>query len=102
MSNEDKKETRKDIKRRIRENERQRQLDEIPLHETVLRQLFDYIDSELKNTGCDHTLRHSVTFLEKSKVPHIDQVISWLNDNGGYCDCEVIANVEQVVDELFL
>lgn len=101
MSNEDKKEKRRDIKRKLREDERQRQLGEIPLSEAVLRQLFDYVDSELKNTDCDHTLRYAIAFLEKSAVTHVDEVISWLNENGGYCDCEVIANVEQAADEIF-
>jgi len=26
-------------------------------------------------------------------------VVSWLEDNGGYCNCEALANAEQVVDE---
>ncbi|MFZ0731719.1 MAG: hypothetical protein WAM79_05290 [Candidatus Sulfotelmatobacter sp.] len=27
------------------------------------------------------------------------QQLRWLNDNGGHCDCEALANAEQVVKE---
>jgi hypothetical protein len=29
------------------------------------------------------------------------RVIPWLEKNGGYCDCEVIANVEEAVSDAF-
>ena len=40
------------------------------------------------------------TFLDKKGVSNTAQVIKWLADNGGFCDCEVLANVEDLFDYL--
>jgi hypothetical protein len=29
----------------------------------------------------------------------VDKITGWLRDNGGNCDCEVLANVEEKFDE---
>lgn len=43
--------------------------------------------------GCDHTLSKTLDFLAARKLEPTS-VISWLQEHGGYCDCEVLANVE--------
>ena len=65
----------------------------LPLAEPVMKQLFDRVDAKLRGEGCDHTLRHSVSFLRERGLPE-NEVIAWLEEEGGYCDCEVIANAE--------
>jgi hypothetical protein len=64
-----------------------------------LKQLFDWVDAKLQDEGCDHTLRHSASFLRRRGIPE-DEVIAWLEEEGGYCDCEVIANAEDRLREI--
>jgi hypothetical protein len=54
--------------------------------------LFNYLDSAL-SAGCDHTLRFTRHFL-RAKGLQETPVVDWLQDYGGYWDCEVLANVE--------
>ena len=54
--------------------------------------LFDQLDAALK-LGCDHTLRHTCAFL-KAKGLSESTVVLWLGTYGGFCDCEVLGNVE--------
>lgn len=70
----------------------------IPLAHEVLRDLFDYLDRE-NPPPCDHTLRETVEFLTTRGIdPH--RVVPWLQSHGGYCDCEVIYNVEEKFGEI--
>jgi hypothetical protein len=48
---------------------------------------------------CDHTLRNANTFLMERGID-AEKVIPWLRDNGGYCDCEVIFNVDEKLGEI--
>ena len=34
-------------------------------------------------------------FLKEKGIENIDKVEEWLHNNGGYCDCEVLMNVEE-------
>jgi hypothetical protein len=58
-------------------------------------QLFEYIESQLEQDGveCDHTLRHTKDFAEMHDL-RFDGLCRVLKDMGGYCDCEVLLNVE--------
>jgi hypothetical protein len=63
-----------------------------PLQSDALEQLFTALDSALEQSGCDHTLRFTEQWLA-ANVPDREPTIAWLNNHGGFCDCEVIANV---------
>lgn len=60
-------------------------------------QLFDYIQSGLERDGrCDGTLKHTRDFLTsfyKGDEKKVDTAIRYIEDKGGYCDCEVLLNV---------
>lgn len=62
-----------------------------PLEETELKGLFEFLQSGLNSHACDHTLRLTQQWIENTANSQ-DRVILWLEDNGGYCDCEVLAN----------
>ena len=64
----------------------------------VLEELFDCIDEALEERGCDHTYRFTRKWIESTGLQE-KTIVPWLQSNGGYCDCEVIANVEPYVDE---
>ena len=66
----------------------------LPLPKPTIKALFDAVDVGLSQTDCDHTLRHTIAFLQQHDLPQ-ERVVAWLAEYGGYCDCEVIANVEE-------
>jgi hypothetical protein len=80
------------LKKAWREQENQKLLASIPMPKEALRELFDQLDGALSQ-GCDHSLRLTTAFLA-SKNLDVQQIIPWLREHGGYCDCEVLANVE--------
>jgi hypothetical protein len=57
-----------------------------------LKALFEHLDSTL-DSRCDHTLDKTLGFLAARKLESTT-VVPWLQEHGGYCDCEVLANVE--------
>ena len=62
-----------------------------PLREAQLEALFRDVEARLQQVGCEHSQRLTLTWLlEHGIVP--EPVIAWLDENGGYCDCEVVAN----------
>jgi hypothetical protein len=89
MSNDPQKE---EMKKAWREQERQKLSASIPMPPKDLCEFFNHLDQEI-GSSCDHTLRRTTEFLQK-RGPDVDLVIPWLREHGGYCDCEVLANVE--------
>ena len=69
------------------------------LTEEAAQELFEYLEEQLNNTGCDHTLRHTNQWLGNN-VPEelFEGVIAEIADMGGYCDCEVLLNCYEDYD----
>lgn len=65
----------------------------LPLPKETLWALFDYLNDVLAD-GCDHSLRLTTQFLASQDVAP-ESVIPWLGAHGGFCDCEVLFNVEE-------
>ena len=65
----------------------------MPVSRAHLAELFDHLDAAL-SSGCDQTLRLTRAFLQERELSE-NTVIPWLKSYGGYCDCEVLANVEE-------
>jgi hypothetical protein len=62
----------------------------MPLSPEQLRRLLDYLDASLRS--CDHTTRHTTIFLDAENLER-EKVLSWLCEQSGFCDCEVLANL---------
>ncbi len=101
MGSKTEKERRKTLKRQIKQLERTEKLAGLPLHEAELRGLLAYVGEHVERDGCDHSTKHTYKYLQEQKIDDLAAVMLWLRDNGGYCDCEVVANIEDVVYELF-
>jgi hypothetical protein len=56
------------------------------------------LNSALPRDGCDRTRRLTEQWLLQ-RGHNVLAVLAWLDTQGGYCDCEVLANVEQRVLE---
>lgn len=63
-----------------------------PLADSLLESLFAAVDANVEKDGCDHTLRFTTEWLAANEQP-VEKVLAWLYGHGGYCDCEVAANV---------
>lgn len=67
----------------------------LPTDRESFQKLFDYLDTELTARNCDDTNGLTKMFLLRSNIQNVDEVLEWLVEHGGYCDCEILANVEQ-------
>lgn len=65
----------------------------MPLDEGELNDLLNWVDTEVQSSGCDHTHRHTRTWLKEHGHPPA-RTIGALLALGGFCDCEVAMNVE--------
>ena len=93
MISKEEKDRRKSIRDALKRREWKDAGAKLPLPTPEMKQLFDWVGTKLQDEGCDHTLRHSLSFLGGRGVEF--GVIAWLEEAGGYCDCEVIANAEE-------
>src|SRR5687767_6276658 len=94
MSDAPDKDQRKAMLRAVKDRERAAAEAALPLPKADLAALFDHLDAELGDVACDDTLRLSAAFLA-ARVLDVPRITAWLRENGGHCDCEVLANVEE-------
>ena len=51
-----------------------------------------YIEKKLDSTPCDHSLRFSKDWVDSNGF-ELNNLIDILEENGGFCDCEVVMNL---------
>ena len=69
-----------------------------PLSNELMASLFDFVDLALSKGDCDQTRRFTSEWLATNDVSP-EPVINWLEDTGGFCDCEVFFNSMQTWEE---
>lgn len=67
----------------------------LPMSRACFTQFFDALDHSLEKDGCNHTNEKTIGILKSMDVKNIEEVLLWLREYGGYCDCEVLWNVEE-------
>ena len=67
----------------------------LPAPVDVLTGLFETLDKQLAGEGCDHSLRFSLAWADSMKLDR-KRLVEWTRAHGGYCDCEVLANVQEI------
>lgn len=67
----------------------------LPVNREIFENLFDYLNEQLEEKSCDDTNTLTAAFLTNNKIKNIETTLDWLAENGGYCDCEILANVEE-------
>jgi hypothetical protein len=85
-------ERKKALRKQFRDRERAEAESRLPVAKPVLASLFEYVESRLEEEPCDHTRRLTEAFILEHGLD-ADPIHDWLEQSGGYCDCEVIANV---------
>ena len=95
MPDKNEKERRKQIMDELKKKADQEFESSLPMSRDNFKKLFDHLDTELNDKGCNDTNGMTKTFLQQTQVENIEKVLEWLADHGGYCDCEILANVEE-------
>ncbi len=85
--------TDRDRKKAWKEQERKKAQAAFPLSSELLESLFTFVEAQVDNEGCDHTHRFTERWVSENTQQHT-QIFEWLEENGGFCDCEVIANAQ--------
>ena len=75
-------------------DERTRFIESLPATREQIEDLFDYLDVRLAKNACAHDLKFTMQFLMENRL-NMPKFMSWLNENGAYCDCEILENVER-------
>lgn len=70
-------------------------LDSLPAGQQTVSELLDYLEDELFEQECDHSLRFSMKFMMDRGL-NFPKLTSWLSNNGGYCDCKVMEQIAPV------
>ena len=62
-----------------------------PLTDELMESFFQALAGAVGEHGCDHTRRFTDQWLLGHPESR-ERVLAWLEENGGFCDCEVDAN----------
>jgi hypothetical protein len=98
MPNRNEKARRREIVHALRDQEKQNAREGFPAPILVLKGLFDFLDLRLSESECDDTLRFTHEYIRRSDMNE-RWTIEWREQNGGFCDCEVLNNIEPTVAE---
>jgi len=87
------------LKKEFQKKEEEAFISGLPMDVNNFRELFDTLNEYLENEPCDHRLTFTQQFLNENQLP-LNDVILWLNKQGGYCDCEVLSNIEEQFEKM--
>jgi hypothetical protein len=100
MPSKEERRRRRALVRAIEEKQSAEAVARMPISRADLYSLFAWVDGHVMEEGCNHTLRHTREFIRARGLAEED-VLKWLAEYGGGCDCEVILNVEGTWREYF-
>ena len=89
----------KKMRQHYKDLQRQAFESSLPMARELFLDLFDYLNEQSESTGCNHDFSLTEQFLHDKQVNNVEEVLEFLRENGGYCDCEVIFNVEEKFEE---
>lgn len=67
-------------------------LETLPAGQDDVEDLFFYLEDKLEREECKHSLRFSMQYMMENRL-NFPRVSSWLQQNGGYCDCKVLEQI---------
>jgi hypothetical protein len=67
-------------------------LETLPAGQYDIEDLFDYLEYKLEKEECNHSLRFAMQYMMENHL-NFPRVSSWLQQNGGYCDCKVLEQI---------
>ncbi len=70
-------------------------LDSLPAGQETISELLDFVEDELFENECNHSLQYAMRFMMENRLD-FPKITSWLSDNGGYCDCKVMEQIAPI------
>lgn len=67
-------------------------LDSLPAKQDTISDLLDFVEDELSENECNHSLQYAMRFMMENRLD-FPKITSWLNENGGYCDCKMLEQI---------
>lgn len=67
-------------------------LESFPAGQYDVEDLFEYLEDKLEREECNHSLRFAMQYMMENRL-NFPKVSSWLQQNGGYCDCKVLEQI---------
>jgi hypothetical protein len=83
---------RKQLRRQYKEQGYAAARAKFPLTPEQLDALHDHLETYGEPVGCNRTTRVTEAWIGQNGL-NLDRVLESLHEAGGYCDCEVLANV---------
>ena len=84
---------RRDLIRLPKLREGEERARDLKLGPALLEELRSYLNRQLSQLPCDHSLRHTRNWLIEQRADDLDGILEAFAGYGGYCDCEVALNV---------
>ena len=84
----------KALKKAYKERELKAVKESLPMKAVDFFPLFDFLDNELSEKGCQHDFSLLESYC-KQKGIDFSVLAEWFKEQGGFCDCEIIANAEE-------
>ena len=88
------KKAKKTLKKEFKENELKAFRESLPMKETDFLPLFDFLDNELSENECKNDCSLLEKYCKKKKLDFAT-LTEWFKKHGGFCDCEILGNVEE-------
>ena len=89
----------KKMRQHYKDLQRQAFESSLPMARELFLDLFDYLNEQSESTGCNHDFSLTEQFLRDKQVNNVEEVLEFLREDGGYCDCEVIFNGEEKFED---
>ena len=70
-------------------------LDSLPERQATISEMLDFVEDELSENECNHSLQYAMRFMMDNRLDFA-KLTSWLNNNGGYCDCKAMEQIASV------
>ena len=70
-------------------------IDTLPAGQTTISDLIDHVEDELYEAECNHSLQYAMKFMMENRLD-FGKITAWLTNNGGYCDCKILAEIAPI------
>jgi hypothetical protein len=70
-------------------------LDSLPARQATISELLDFVEDELHEVECNHSLQYAMRFMMENRLD-FGKITAWLTNNGGYCDCKVMEQIAPI------
>lgn len=84
----------KELKKLAAQRQRDTFKKSLSMNRVEFKGLFEFLGEGLAHRGCDGTHRLTLEFLRARRASNEAAVLDFCEQNGGYCDCEVLSNVQ--------